>query len=115
MPSSYEHRRTVQGETLRSVAKQCRATSSPIATIFQNSNRQEMSMAKSHLALKEHKKWRSLSAVMSVITDIKNQAAMLSERRRQRRALAQLNDRLLEDIGLSAEAALTEIHQPFWH
>lgn len=68
-------------------------------------------MAKSHLALK---KWGSLSIFVSVITDTKSHVAILSERRRQRRALAQLNGRLLQDIGLSVEAALSEIERPFW-
>ena len=68
-------------------------------------------MAKTHLALK---KLGALSILMSVITDMKNNVAILSERHRQRRALARLNGRLLEDIGLSVEAALSEIERPFW-
>jgi uncharacterized protein YjiS (DUF1127 family) len=70
-----------------------------------------MSMAKSHLALK---KLGSLSTLVSVITDTKSYVAILFERHRQRRALAQLNGRLLEDIGLSVETALSEIERPFW-
>ena len=37
-----------------------------------------------------------------------------SERRRQRRALLQLDDKLLKDIGLSYADAWQEGHKPFW-
>ena len=37
-----------------------------------------------------------------------------SERRRQRRALLQLDDNLLKDIGLSHADAWQEAHKPFW-
>ncbi|SFK07255.1 DUF1127 domain-containing protein [Celeribacter neptunius] len=33
---------------------------------------------------------------------------------RQRRALAELDDALLDDIGLTREAALTEAQRPSW-
>ena len=36
------------------------------------------------------------------------------ERRRQRLALAELDDHLLRDIGLSREQARRESAQPFW-
>ena len=36
------------------------------------------------------------------------------ERRRQRRALAWLDERLLKDIGISREEAAQEIEKPFW-
>lgn len=36
------------------------------------------------------------------------------ERRRQRRALARLDRRLLDDIGLSADDVRAECDQPFW-
>lgn len=36
------------------------------------------------------------------------------ERARQRRALANLDWRLLRDIGLTAEQALLEANKPFW-
>jgi uncharacterized protein YjiS (DUF1127 family) len=36
------------------------------------------------------------------------------ERRRQRRALAELDDRLLDDVGLSREQARCEAAKPFW-
>ncbi|PWC54595.1 DUF1127 domain-containing protein [Azospirillum sp. TSO22-1] len=35
-------------------------------------------------------------------------------RRRQRRALALLDQRLLKDVGLSAEDAAEESRKPFW-
>ena len=37
-----------------------------------------------------------------------------SERRRQRLAMAELNDDLLRDIGLTREQARRECAQPFW-
>lgn len=36
------------------------------------------------------------------------------ERRRERRHLARLDDRLLRDIGLSAADVQSEIDKPFW-
>jgi uncharacterized protein YjiS (DUF1127 family) len=36
------------------------------------------------------------------------------ERRRQRQALLELDDRLLKDIGLSRAAAMAEAKKPFW-
>ena len=38
----------------------------------------------------------------------------LEERRRQRLALAELDDRLLADIGVSREQARREADRPFW-
>jgi uncharacterized protein YjiS (DUF1127 family) len=35
-------------------------------------------------------------------------------RRRQRSALAELDDHLLKDIGVSREDALREVDKPFW-
>ena len=35
-------------------------------------------------------------------------------RHRQRRALAQLDDRLLQDIGVTRQQALRESRKPFW-
>jgi uncharacterized protein YjiS (DUF1127 family) len=37
-----------------------------------------------------------------------------AERRRQRRALLQLSDALLKDIGLARAQAEREAHKPFW-
>jgi uncharacterized protein YjiS (DUF1127 family) len=36
------------------------------------------------------------------------------ERARQRRALAALDDHLLQDVGISRAEAIREIHRPFW-
>jgi uncharacterized protein YjiS (DUF1127 family) len=36
------------------------------------------------------------------------------ERRRQRRALLALDDKLLKDIGLAPSDAWREAHKPFW-
>jgi uncharacterized protein YjiS (DUF1127 family) len=36
------------------------------------------------------------------------------ERSRQRRRLAQLDDRLLQDIGVDRVAAMKEVSKPFW-
>jgi uncharacterized protein YjiS (DUF1127 family) len=37
-----------------------------------------------------------------------------SARSRQRQALAQLDDRLLEDIGVTRQQAIAEAAKPFW-
>jgi uncharacterized protein YjiS (DUF1127 family) len=37
------------------------------------------------------------------------------ERSRQRRALAELDDRLLDDIGITRSQAQSEVARPFWH
>ncbi len=37
------------------------------------------------------------------------------ERDQQRRALAQLDARMLKDIGLSRAEVATELRMPFWH
>lgn len=39
---------------------------------------------------------------------------VMRERRRSRRALLDLNDQQLEDIGISRAEALKEAHRPFW-
>lgn len=43
-----------------------------------------------------------------------DRATLLAERRRQRLALLELDDRLLADIGISRADALAEAHKPFW-
>lgn len=53
--------------------------------------------------------------IMSMATDIGFYVASLAERRRQRRALARLDHRLLNDIGLSANDMQDELHKSFWH
>ncbi|MCX7298470.1 MAG: DUF1127 domain-containing protein [Hyphomicrobiales bacterium] len=40
--------------------------------------------------------------------------AVWTVRRRQRRALAELDDHLLNDVGLSPEQAHLEANKPFW-
>jgi uncharacterized protein YjiS (DUF1127 family) len=42
------------------------------------------------------------------------QIPMWISRHRQRKALAELNDYLLDDIGVSYDAALREAAKPFW-
>jgi len=37
------------------------------------------------------------------------------ERRRTRIALEKLDDRLLQDIGVTPREARKEVHRPFWH
>jgi uncharacterized protein YjiS (DUF1127 family) len=38
----------------------------------------------------------------------------MAKRRRQRRALGELDERLLRDVGIAAEDARTEADKPFW-
>ena len=52
--------------------------------------------------------------VVAVAADIGVYIRRMSEHHRQRRALARLDHRLLNDIGLSAETAQEELRQPFW-
>ncbi len=51
--------------------------------------------------------WHSAGAVLSMVRTA-------HERQRQRRALRQLDDRLLDDIGITREAAEREAAKPFW-
>ena len=51
---------------------------------------------------------------LSALTDIHGFCAVCLERHRQRRALARLDQRLLHDIGLTAEAADAEAKRSFW-
>jgi len=52
--------------------------------------------------------------IVAVAADISVYIRCMSERRRQRRALALLDHRLLNDIGLSAETAQEELRRSFW-
>ena len=54
------------------------------------------------------------NALLSAATDIGAYLGQLQERRRQRQALAKLDQRLLNDIGLSSAASQAETRQPFW-
>lgn len=50
----------------------------------------------------------------SVASGILQMVRQWSERASQRRALAALDDRALQDIGLSRATALGEANKPFW-
>ncbi len=47
-------------------------------------------------------------------TGLLSRLGQMAAVRRQRRALASLNDHLLKDIGLSAEEARQEAESPLW-
>ena len=55
--------------------------------------------------------WRHPIALIGPAGDL---MALWCERARQRRALAQLDDRLLHDIGLTRNQAAGEAGKPFW-
>lgn len=55
-----------------------------------------------------------MSTLIAVTTDIGSCLGRLQERRRQRRALARLDQHLLNDIGLSATVVQHETRRPFW-
>jgi uncharacterized protein YjiS (DUF1127 family) len=54
------------------------------------------------------------AASYSVLVGVARAARSWIERCKQRRALAELDDRLLDDVGLSREQARGEIAKPFW-
>jgi uncharacterized protein YjiS (DUF1127 family) len=49
-----------------------------------------------------------------VIRAMLNQLLVWHERTRQRRSLAELDDHLLRDLGLSRTAVTVETNKPFW-
>jgi uncharacterized protein YjiS (DUF1127 family) len=53
--------------------------------------------------------------IAAVIRAARAHFAWLRDRKRQRQALAELDDRLLEDIGLTRRQAEEEANKPFWH
>jgi len=56
---------------------------------------------------------RKLS-ILSAITNAFDALAVAQERRRQRSALARLDDRMLHDIGLTVSDVEGELSKPFW-
>ena len=52
--------------------------------------------------------------VVGFLSKWANTASIWLERRRQRRALATLDDHLLRDVGLQREQARDEAAKPFW-
>lgn len=48
------------------------------------------------------------------IDGLRKRAALWRERRRTRRALARLDPRMLEDVGLTQDEAQAEAAKPFW-
>lgn len=51
---------------------------------------------------------------MSVLRNLVGEIHGWNQRVRQRQALAKLDDRLLEDVGISRPAAAIEANKPFW-
>ena len=52
--------------------------------------------------------------VMSVLRAAANAVYRWTQRARQRKHLAQLDDRLLKDVGITPLAAAEEAKKPFW-
>jgi len=50
----------------------------------------------------------------SIFQTVKYQLSIWLERSKQRNALAKLDDRLLDDIGLNRDQVEHEISKPFW-
>lgn len=57
---------------------------------------------------------RAASAAGPVLEYLTAHLGEVAQRRRQRRALARLDDRLLRDIGIDREQARREVAKPFW-
>ena len=55
-----------------------------------------------------------LGATTSMVQRVYTTLILAAARRRDRRLLAQLDDHLLRDIGLSPEDAQSEAAKPFW-
>jgi uncharacterized protein YjiS (DUF1127 family) len=53
-------------------------------------------------------------AMMAGVQRVVRNVLEWNERIRQRQALAELDDHLLKDIGISRTAAAAEVSQPFW-
>ena len=53
-------------------------------------------------------------SLIGMLVRLVDNVAIARERRKQRRALARLDDRLLRDIGLSAADVEGEVSKPFW-
>ena len=56
----------------------------------------------------------SYAAPHGIVAWMTRVAGQAIARRRNRRALARLDQHLLRDIGLSADEARTEVAKPFW-
>ena len=54
------------------------------------------------------------AAVNHVMAAVRHWGAHAWERRRQRKALASLDNRLLKDVGLTQDDVRNELKKPFW-
>ena len=62
----------------------------------------------------DHARATSRQELRTILFDRTHTISLWIERRRQRRALIALDDRLRTDIGISCEQALREAAKPFW-
>lgn len=62
----------------------------------------------------EHFSHRAAAALARAVGAFFSWCARCYERAEQRRALAELEDRMLRDVGLSRGDALREAEKPFW-
>ncbi|MBV9956672.1 MAG: DUF1127 domain-containing protein [Pseudolabrys sp.] len=58
-------------------------------------------------------RWRSFLTVPDIRAALRD-TAFLFERHRQRQQLLDLDDRLLDDIGLTRDQAVAAARKPFW-
>ena len=58
--------------------------------------------------------WQPTRATFAVLRRVRAQWAVWAQRQRERAALASLDERGLQDIGISRAQAQFEAEQPFW-
>ena len=75
------------------------------------------STVRQRLSFGESLAWHTVQALTAALRHLwraSQNAGWRLARQRTRRALAQLDDRMLADVGITREQALREAEKPFW-